>query len=444
MTVITAVALVVTYVMIVVLYYGQVKRSTEAMLGDEAALIASTLEGESKTEQLKILNTYTHTAEIPRLTFVDHAGTVLFDSRYSISSLDNHLNRPEIRAALTSGNGTGIRHSVTASEELIYFAKALQSGEVIRVSRSVQSVYSGLLVGLPVLALVGLALFALAVVVARKQAQELVKPLQNVDLDHPLSHETYPEFRPLLERLNEQNQMKELAAQSRREFSANVSHELKTPLTSISGYAELIRDGVAKREDVPEFADRIYQESSRLLSLISDIIALSRLDEAENADNRLPISEDVDLLELAKAVVTRLSPTARSFAVELELTGESAVVHGQKRLLDEMLSNLIDNAIKYNRPGGSVTVWAGVMMGRATLRVSDTGIGIAPADQHRIFERFYRVDKSHSKESGGTGLGLSIVKHVAAVHRAEISLESALGAGTRVSVAFPAAALEQG
>lgn len=436
MTAIIAAALILTYVSVIALYYGQLKRSTEEMLSDEVTLIATTVAGHSQAEQVDILTRYSQESDIPRVTFVAHDGTVLFDSLYEASTLGNHADRPEIRSALESGDGTGIRHSATASEDLLYFARELPDGDVIRVSRPVQSVYSGLLAGLPVLIVVGLVLFALAFVVARQQSQALVKPLAQIDLDHPLRQDIYPEFHPLLERLSEQNHTKELAAQSRREFSANVSHELKTPLTSISGYAELIRDGVAKDEDVPDFADRIYQESSRLLSLISDIIALSHLDEAEESQQLLA-REDVDLLNVAHTVVMRLSPTAHANGIHLELAGERSVVRGQERLLDEMLSNLVDNAIKYNRPGGSVQVWAGLMMDRAAVRVSDDGIGIAPEDHERIFERFYRVDKSHSKESGGTGLGLSIVKHVAAVHGAEISLVSGLGEGTSITVSFP-------
>ncbi|MDD7465904.1 MAG: ATP-binding protein [Actinomycetaceae bacterium] len=437
MTAIIATALILTYVSVIVLYYGQLKRSMEEMLADEAALIATTVDGLPESEQVRLLQRYSYKASIPRLTFIARDGRVLYDSRYMADTLDNHASRPEIRSAVESGQGMGIRRSMTASDDLMYFAQALPSGQVIRVSRPVQNIYSGLLVGLPALAIVGVALFALAFVVARRQSKELVKPLAQVDLDHPLRRVVYPEFRPLLERLDEQNRTKEIAAQSRREFSANVSHELKTPLTSISGYAELIREGVARSTDVPNFADRIYQESSRLLSLISDIIELSHLDEAE-ASQQLMVREDVDLLDVAQAVVMRLSPTAQAWGVHLEFSGERSVVRGQRQLLDEMLANMVDNAMKYNHIGGSVQVWVGLMMDRAALRVSDDGIGIAPEEHERIFERFYRVDKSHSKESGGTGLGLSIVKHIASIHGAEIKLESALGKGTMITVTFPA------
>lgn len=246
----------------------------------------------------------------------------------------------------------------------------------------------------------------------------------------------YPEFLPLLQRLEHQNRDKEAAARSRREFSANVSHELKTPLTSISGYAEIIRNGIVKDEDIPEFAGRIHQESSRLLDLIGDIMELSRLDEGALPEE----ATEVDLFELSRIVVERLQPRAESFDVSIEFSGSHATFTGVEPLLEEMVYNLVDNAIKYNKQGGSVKVWAGTHLGKPQVVVTDTGIGIPLEDQERVFERFYRVDKSHSKETGGTGLGLSIVKHAAILHSAEITVNSTLGKGTRIEVSFPGAA----
>ena len=218
----------------------------------------------------------------------------------------------------------------------------------------------------------------------------------------------------------------------RREFSANVSHELKTPLTSISGFAELMKEGLVPPEKIPEFSGDIYKESLRLIGLVNDIIQLSRLDENSTQFQRAP----VDLYDLCAQSLERLSPVAARQSVTLALTGEHAEIEGVEQLLKEMIYNLLDNAIKYNVPGGSVTASVRKSAGRTILSVSDTGIGIPYAHQPRVFERFYRVDKSHSKEVGGTGLGLSIVRHAAQYHGARLELKSQPGKGTTITVTF--------
>lgn len=225
---------------------------------------------------------------------------------------------------------------------------------------------------------------------------------------------------------------RERAEQQRQEFTANVSHELKTPLTSIMGYAELIASGIAKPEDVAPFAGKIRTEAQRLLALIEDIIRLSQLDEGGEAAS----FELVELYALCGTVYDRLLSKAEQRGIALTVSGEAATVSGQRRTLEQMVFNLADNAISYNKPHGSVAITAGTENGVPFVRVSDTGIGIAPADQQRVFERFYRVDKSHSKLTGGTGLGLSIVKHGAALHHAEVELQSQLGEGTTITVRF--------
>ena len=218
----------------------------------------------------------------------------------------------------------------------------------------------------------------------------------------------------------------------RREFSANVSHELKTPLTSISGFAELMKEGLVPPEKIPEFSGDIYKESLRLIGLVNDIIQLSRLDENSTQFQRAP----VDLYDLCAQSIEQLSPVAARQSVTLELTGEHAEIMGVEQLLKEMIYNLLDNAIKYNVPGGSVTASVRKSAGRTILSVADTGIGIPYAHQPRVFERFYRVDKSHSKEVGGTGLGLSIVRHAAQYHGARLELKSQPGKGTTITVTF--------
>ena len=219
----------------------------------------------------------------------------------------------------------------------------------------------------------------------------------------------------------------------RREFTANVSHELKTPLTSISGFAEIIQNGIVKAEDIPRFAGNIYMESQRLISLVDDILNLSRLDEA---DVQLEW-EDFDLSALSRDVAARLKPAAKENGVVITTLGDKAVIHGVKSIVDEMVYNLVDNAVKYNKKNGRVTINVEKTEAGTALTVMDTGIGIPQADVDRVFERFYRVDKSHSKEIGGTGLGLSIVKHGAAFHNAKVSLESTEGQGTVIRLVFP-------
>ena len=225
----------------------------------------------------------------------------------------------------------------------------------------------------------------------------------------------------------------------RRDFVTNVSHELKTPLTSISGYAELIETGIAKPEDVPGFAQKIHVEASRMIQLVNDILQLSSLDNASEAGSE-PEMETVDLLTVAKDCVERQKLNARRAYISLNCLGESALVHGNRALLDELCQNLCDNAIRYNRPGGKVQITTACSRdGHCTLTVADNGIGIPKEAQSSVFERFYRVDKSRSKATGGTGLGLAIVKHIARIHNARIKLESQVDVGTTITVTFPTA-----
>lgn len=228
------------------------------------------------------------------------------------------------------------------------------------------------------------------------------------------------------------NRAEEEIAKMRKEFSANVSHELKTPLTSISGYAEIMKSGMVNQEDMIVFSERIYKEASRMIALVDDIIKLSKLDE----DSVEVEHEDVDLYELSCDIVERLTMSAKKRDVCVELAGESVIVFGVRQVLDEMIFNLCENAIKYNVPKGKVRLWVGTTEEGVKIIVEDTGIGIPKDQQERVFERFYRVDKSHSRETGGTGLGLSIVKHGAMLHHAQINVESEIGKGTKMEVVF--------
>ena len=371
--------------------------------------------------------------KVNRITWIDGDGSVLFDSEFPLP-IANQKECAEVRAAMTSGEGQGIRTSESSGESTMYYALRCDDGTILRLSRPQSAVQEAWLTASPVLWLLALVLL-ISAALSLRAARQIVKPINSLDLDNP-DLNTYPELSPLIRRIQEQKKtIQEETAQRealRREFSANVSHELKTPLTSISGFAELMAEGVVEEGKVQEFSRDIYRESQRLIVLIDDIIKLSKLDEEAVGPER----ESVDLYELAGQTLDSLRPLAEAQGISLQLTGGKTIVSGVYQLLSEMVYNLCDNAVKYNRPGGSVQVSVKGEDGKACLSVADTGIGIPPEHQKRVFERFYRVDKSHSKEIGGTGLGLSIVKHGAQYHGARIELESKPGTGTKISLIF--------
>jgi two-component system phosphate regulon sensor histidine kinase PhoR len=292
-----------------------------------------------------------------------------------------------------------------------------------------------------ILAVVGMCIVAAAAGLAVGSAliDRLMRPVEDmcrnpedIGADAP-----YPEIQPFVDAIFHDRQLRRENESMRQEFTANVSHELKTPLTSISGYAELIETGMAKPEDVTGFARKIHKESNRLLSLVNDIIQLSQLDAAQQ--NRLDQEsfEPVDLRDVVVSCFERLNVNAQHSFVTLVYHGEHATITGARASIEELCVNLCDNAIRYNEPGGKVVLSCGMREGHPYLRVQDNGIGIPPEQQERVFERFYRVDKSRSKETGGTGLGLAIVKHIAVIHNAQIELKSTLGEGTDICVLFP-------
>ena len=376
-----------------------------------------------------------------RVTIFQKDGSVAFDSKTDAASMENHQNRPEVKAALKEGEGEMIRISETLSEQTFYYAVKLKNGEILRVGKTTDSVLTTLLSSFTLMGLLLIAVLGLAFAVVERQTKKLIDPINQLDLEHPLEHVEYEELRPLLNRVDEQNkqiakQVEELkqAEEVRREFSANVSHELKTPLMSISGYAEIIKNGMVRQEDVPEFAGRIYDEASRLTSLVKDIIEISKIDEKSG---EMPF-EQVDLHGLMEDICQNLTLPAKKRNVTITSQGSSAEVYGVRHVLYEMMYNLVDNAIRYNQEGGYVRVILAKEKNQVCFSVEDNGIGIPKEEQERIFERFYRVDKSHSRKTGGTGLGLSIVKHAAALHHAEIRLKSQLGKGTRIEVWFHA------
>lgn len=384
-----------------------------------------------------------------RVTLIDPDGTVTYDSLADASELPSHADRPEVVSAFENGTGSSERGSDTVGYMSIYEAERLDSGQVVRLSVDRAGVMAFLFQDLVLLVLFAVVLVGASWLVTRWLSRRFVQPILEIDPSSGDGVAPYVELDPLVNRLNEQHaelvqRMSQIqdAADMRREFTANVTHELKTPIASISGAAELIRDGIAKPKDVPGFAGRIYDDARRLSSLVSDTLTLSKLDETERAGSRelFEPSESVNLLAVARDVADRLASKARKAKVDVSVEGVSMNVRGNPRLLDELVSNLCDNAIRYNRPGGKVFVWVLPSNGGGTcLRVSDTGIGIPEASQDKVFERFYRVDKGRSRDMGGTGLGLAIVKHAAAYHGATVALESKVDKGTTITVTFPCA-----
>lgn len=382
-----------------------------------------------------------------RVTLVSPDGTVTYDSGADAVELPNHADRPEVAAALAEGTGSSERSSDTVGYMSLYEAVRLESGEVVRLSVDRAGVVAFLFQDLALLCGLAVLLVGASWVVSRRLSRRFVRPILEIDPASGDGVAPYEELDPLVSRLNEQH--KELvqrmnaiqdAADMRRDFTANVTHELKTPIASIQGAAELIRDGIARPEDVQGFAGRIYKDAHRLSVLVSDILTLSRLDESERSGDRevFGAAERVDLLSVASDAVERLRGRAqRKYEVTISLSGVSTPIMGNARLLDELVSNLVENAIRYNHPGGRVFVWVLPQGGRPCLRVSDTGIGIPPEAQDKVFERFYRVDKGRSRDMGGTGLGLAIVKHAATYHGADIRLDSTVGKGTTITVTFP-------
>lgn len=428
MILVLCITLAISYLLLTVAVYNQTFQNLQAEVEQEARYIKEAIDI-SGTDYLEAMD---NVQQNTRVTVITPEGNVVYDTKDDELTLANHKNRIEVKAALLHGEGRDVRVSDTIKERSIYYALLLKDGNVLRVSRTVDNVLPMFIQVLPYITVIAVVMICFAIILARWQTSRLIRPINELDLNEPLKNEIYEEFKPLLERIDKQNKEKDAAAQMRKEFSANVSHELKTPLTSISGYAEIMKSGLVKPEDMPKFSERIYDEASRLITLVEDIIKLSKLDE-----ERVEIEkEDVDLYELAMDVCSRLSLPAERKGVQIKVHGESVICHGVRPVLQEMIYNICANGIKYNKDGGKLDVWVGNTLSGKKVIVRDSGIGIPKEDLDRIFERFYRVDKSHSKQSGGTGLGLSIVKHGAMLHQAEVHVESELGKGTKMELIF--------
>ena len=375
-----------------------------------------------------------------RITLISQDGSVLFESATD-QPMENHLTRPEIRQAMESGVGKDIRDSQTMGYETYYYAVRLPSGEILRAAQDAETIWSIYDSSIPAIVLSCVALMMAAAILSGLLTKALVQPVLNMteDLDHIQENVPYKELIPFAENIHSDRILRENNEKMRQEFTANVSHELKTPLTSISGYAELIETGIAKPEDVQGFAQKIHVEATRMIQLVNDILQLSNLDNVSETGNE-PVMEVVDLLDVARECTERQKLNARRAYISLSCLGESAPVRGSRSLLDELCQNLCDNAVRYNRPGGKVQITTACSRdGHCTLTVADNGIGIPREAQSSVFERFYRVDKSRSKATGGTGLGLAIVKHIARIHNARIKLESQVDVGTTITVTFPTA-----
>lgn len=532
--------LAVSFSVVTAVLYSHFARLGAQQLDEELSITAAGVElgGFDYFEKLSLNSC--------RVTWVAADGSVIYDSQADAASLDNHMDREEIREAFAEGRGESSRYSDTLTLKMLYSARRLSDGTVLRMASSHDSVFALFFDMLLPMAAIILLSAVLSAFLARRMAAAIVKPLNEINLEQPERNDTYEELSPMLGKIKHQHeqiamQMKQLrykaeefeqitasmneglilldknglilsinpaacrvfglegspvgqdlltvdrsprmseavknalsgggmelreqragreyqfdisciesggktagavilcfditesahAEQKRREFSANVSHELKTPLQSIIGSAELLENGLVKPEDTARFVGNIRSEAQRLVSLINDIIRLSQLDEG-GEDSK----ENVELGALAREIVDVLRSAAEKKQVLLSLDAERCTIKGVKRYLYEIIYNLCDNAIHYNLPGGTVDISIKAVDGETVLTVSDTGIGIPPEHQSRIFERFYRVDKSHSRETGGTGLGLSIVKHAVSCHGGRIELDSTEGKGTTIRVIF--------
>lgn len=377
---------------------------------------------------------YYCTADNLRISVISRNGQVLYDTNVDVGGMDNHGDRPEVKEAATMGEGEDVRTSKTLQKSTFYYAVAMDNGNILRVAKEADNIVSIFVNVAPTMLGITLLLFILCLILSHFLTTSIVQPIEQMaqDMEHMKYIKTYEELQPFVTTINRQHEDIVRNANMRQDFTANVSHELKTPLTSISGYAELIENGMASEADVTRFAKEIHKNAKRLLTLINDIIKLSELDAIENSI----YFETVNLYNMAETCASMLQINAEKHDVSLFFSGLPCTITANKDMIEELLYNLCDNAIRYNVPGGSVWLEVKEENGQPMIKVKDTGIGISKEHQERIFERFYRVDKSRSKLTGGTGLGLAIVKHIVAKHNALIRLNSEEGKGTEIRILF--------
>jgi len=421
--------LIVTSVLVSLMFYRMNKVEIRKQMSNEASTIASAL---IRMEQEDILDYIQNVSRDnkARITIMEQDGQVIYDSTYNPVKLENHICRPEVAEAVENGEAFEIRTSVTMKKRTSNYALKMDNGTILRISSRYVSVREKITEFIPLIVVVFICVIILALGMAWKMSQKIIEPINNIDIHNPQTDFVYQEFYPLLKRIGKYNKERTKNEKLRREFSANVSHELKTPITSISGYAQLIQNGMVQPEDIQVFAGKIVKESDRLIHLVDDIIKLSRLDEKKNELDKVM----VDFKEVSYKVWESLQPVAERYKVKFEMSVENVRHSAVELMMEELLYNLCENALKYNKPGGFVLLTIEGRGDNVYLEVKDNGIGIPKECQSRIFERFYRVDKSHSKQIGGTGLGLAIVKHVVEYHEGNIEIESEINEGTTIMV----------
>ena len=372
-----------------------------------------------------------------RVTLIDLEGNVIFDNQLNESEMENHASREEFKEAKENGYGISKRYSSSLLKTFYYVAYKLDNN-IIRVSKVADSTLYILFINLWPLYIVAIVLIICSILLGFLLSKKIVDPINNINLEHPLENNKYKEIEPLLIRIETQKNelMKENeevlnASKVRQEFTSNVSHELKTPLHVISGYAELIKEGIVKDSDVKEFGEKIYSEASRMSKLVEDIMKISKLESDKTIEKT-----QLNLKNIVVAIVDSLMIEADKKNVKFKLSLNDRSISGNYDSIYSLIFNLVDNAIKYNKTNGKITIKLQEVSNNVILSVKDTGIGIPKEDLDRIFERFYRVDKSRSKDSGGTGLGLAIVKHSLIVNNATIKVESELKKGSTFTVTF--------
>lgn len=427
---IAAVAIILTSIFATFTYYRIFQTEVFGSLRTCAHVLAESIPDESSD-----LGDYSLVEEHLRITLIDENGTVLMDTNADIGGMSNHGERPEIREAYLEGEGRDVRKSETLERSTFYYAMKLNTGEILRVAKETGSIYSMFFDAIPSLAGVAVVLIIFCAFLAHFLTKSFIAPIERVakNLDGEVDVGSYKELTPFLETIQQQHQNIIKSAKMRQDFTANVTHELKTPLTSISGYAELIESGMTEEKETRRFAKEIHRNAKRLIRLINDILQLSELDTRETVLE----TERLNLYGMAATCVEMLKINAEPNKVKLGIKGRVAWIEGNRSMIEELLYNLCSNAIRYNKPNGLVEILVTETEEGTLLKVADTGIGIPKQHQEHVFERFYRVDKSRSKERGGTGLGLAIVKHIVAEHNAQISLESEEGVGTTISILFP-------
>lgn len=429
---IAIIAVVATMVSITIAYYGMFQRQIRSDLEVSAKLLKDTHYFESIDDYEDAIDMSTDIEDL-RVTWVAADGTVLYDNDTSAGNLENHANRPEIREAFETGTGETVRRSDTMNKNTFYYAVLLDNGTVLRVSTEAESIWSVFFTSMPLILLIILVIIIVCVVLSHMLTKQLIRPIETMAerIEDTSLEPPYKELVPFASMIRKQHADILSSAKVRQDFTANVSHELKTPLTAISGYAELIENHMVDEEQQIRFVREIRKNAERLLSLINDIIRLSELDRSE----KHPAFESLDLYDVVSEGMDALKVNAAKRQVTIHFSGEHCNIRGNREMIRELTDNLVQNAIRYNRENGQV--WVTVHKdGSPTLVVKDSGIGIPKAEQERIFERFYRVDKSRSKETGGTGLGLAIVKHIVEIHDAKIELDSEPEKGTQIRVVF--------